>query len=68
MSKQDPEKRSIDLLKDIAKENDWIDVTFSLPNYISMRINGESRRWYHASAKLRDEDLITPFETEIWHI
>lgn len=68
MSKQDPEKRSIELLKDIARENDWIDVTFSLPNYISMRINGESRRWYHASAKLRDEDLITPFETEIWHI
>ena len=68
MSKQDPEKRSIDLLKDIAKENDWIDVTFRLPNYISMRINGESRRWYHASAKLRDEDLITPFETQIWHI
>ena len=68
MSKQDPEKRSIELLKDITKENDWVDVKFSLPNYISMTVNGESRRWYHASAKLRDETMFSPFQTETWHI
>ena len=68
MSKQDPEKRSIELLKDITKENDWVDVKFSLPNYISMTVNGESRRWYHASARLRDETMLSPFQTETWHI
>lgn len=68
MSKQDPEKRSIELLKDIAQGNDWLEVQFSLPNYISMKINGESRRWYHASARVRDENMFSPFETEIWHI
>ena len=26
MSKQDPTKRSLELLKDIAKENDWLNV------------------------------------------
>ena len=68
MSKQDPEKRSLELLKDITKENEWMDVKFSLPNYISMTVNGESRRWYHASAKIRDKNMLSPFETEIWHI
>lgn len=68
MSKQDPEKRSIELLKDIAEENDWVDVNFNLPNYISMTVNGESRRWYHASARLRDETMLSPFQTETWHI
>ncbi|RJU83209.1 MAG: hypothetical protein DWB99_02810 [Candidatus Poseidoniales archaeon] len=68
MSKEDPEKRSIELLKDIAKENEWIDVKFSLPNYIYMTINGESRRWYHASAKIRDTEELSLFENEIWHI
>jgi hypothetical protein len=64
MSKQDPEKRSIELLKDIAKENHWIEVRFSLPNYISMTVNGESRRWYHASARLRDDNFDNPFEND----
>lgn len=68
MAKQDPESRSIELLRDIAKENNWLNVNFSLPNYISMRINGESRRWYHAHAKLKDEAILSPFDTEIWHI
>lgn len=68
MSKQDPERRSIELLRGISKENNWIDVNFNLPNYISMRINGESRRWYHVSAKVRDVSMLSPFETEIWHI
>lgn len=68
MSKQDPEKRSLELLEDITKENDWMDVKFSLPNYISMTVNGESRRWYHASAKVRDKHMFSPFENETWHI
>jgi len=68
MSKQDPEKRSLELLKDITKENEWMDVKFSLPNYISMTVNGESRRWYHASAKLSDDNFDHPFDTEIWRI
>jgi hypothetical protein len=68
MSKQDPEKRSIELLMDIANENQWIELRISLPNYISMTINGESRRWYHTFAKLSDDNFDNPFDTEIWRI
>jgi hypothetical protein len=69
MSKQDPTKRSLELLKDIAKENDWLNVKIIDNEKFHMTVNGESRRWYHISARKTDINDFSPFgEKSIWHI
>ena len=69
MSKQDPTKRSLELLEDIAKENDWLNVRILDNEKFYLTVNGESRRWYHISAKKNEFEEFTPFaEKAIWHI
>ena len=69
MSKQDPTKRSLELLEDIAKENDWLNVRILDNEKFYLTVNGESRRWYHISARKNEFEEYSPFaEKAIWHI
>ena len=46
MSNHDPTQRSLELLEDIARENDWLTVTTHDKEKFYLTVNGESRRWY----------------------
>lgn len=69
MSNRDPTKRSLELLKDIAKENNWLNVRMVDNEKFYLTVNGESRRWYHISAKKNEFEQFNPFaEGAIWNI
>ncbi|MAP59285.1 MAG: hypothetical protein CL978_03525 [Euryarchaeota archaeon] len=69
MSNQDPTQRSLELLEDIARENDWLTVTTHDREKFYLTVNGESRRWYMISARRNEFDGYNPFsEKAIWHI
>ena len=69
MSKQNPTKRSLELLKDIARENDWLTFRSNDSEKFYLTVNGESRRWYYISARKNEFEDYNPFaEKAIWHI
>jgi len=69
MSKQNPTKRSLELLKDIARENDWLTFRSNDDEKFYLTVNGESRRWYYISARKSKIEDYSPFaEKEIWNI
>ena len=56
MSNHDPTQRSLELLEDIARENDWLTVTTHGKEKFYLTVNGESRRWYMISARKNEFD------------
>ncbi|MBT7638574.1 MAG: hypothetical protein HN554_06720 [Euryarchaeota archaeon] len=53
----EPELRSVGMLQSVVKENSNVEIVILTHEYIKVRVQGESNRWYQIESRYQGEDI-----------